>query len=98
MIVEPITPDQLLDERALSRLRWRCRRGMLENDLFVERFLNRYANFLTNRQAQSLADLMELGDNDLLDLHLGRKSLVQVDATLERDDVIEVLGMLREPR
>jgi antitoxin CptB len=27
--------DQILDERALSRLRWRCRRGLLENDLFI---------------------------------------------------------------
>ena len=26
-----------LDERALSKLRWRCRRGLLENDLFIER-------------------------------------------------------------
>ena len=31
--------DQLLDPRGLSRLVWRCRRGMLENDLFLERFL-----------------------------------------------------------
>jgi antitoxin CptB len=29
----------LLDERDLSKLRWRCRRGLLENDLFIERFL-----------------------------------------------------------
>ncbi len=91
-------PDQLLDERALSRLRWRCRRGMLENDLFVERFLLRYAGSLTNRQAQGLGTLMELSDNDLLDLHLGKKTLGQVDAALERDDVIEVLEMLREHR
>ena len=27
-----------IDERALSKLRWRCRRGLLENDLFIERF------------------------------------------------------------
>ena len=91
-------PDQLLDERALSRLRWRCRRGMLENDLFVERFLSRYASSLTARQAHGLGLLMELSDNDLLDLHLGKKTLGQVDAALNRDDVIEVLGMLREQR
>ena len=28
-----------LSERGLSKLRWRCRRGLLENDLFIERFL-----------------------------------------------------------
>ena len=27
---------------ASSKLRWRCRRGLLENDLFIERFFNRY--------------------------------------------------------
>jgi antitoxin CptB len=96
MIVDQADTDQLLDERALSRLRWRCRRGMLENDLFVERFLLRYAGTLTTRQAQALGILMELSDNDLLDLHLGKKTPVQLDAGLGRDDVIEVLGMLRE--
>jgi threonine aldolase len=28
--------DQPIGERELSRLRWRCRRGLLENDLFIE--------------------------------------------------------------
>ena len=27
--------DALLDTRALSKLHWRCRRGLLENDLFI---------------------------------------------------------------
>jgi antitoxin CptB len=96
MTVGQADTDQLLDERALSRLRWRCRRGMLENDLFVERFLLRYAATLTTRQAEGLRILMELSDNDLLDLHLGKKTPSQLDAGLARDDVIEVLGMLRE--
>ena len=26
----------LIDERELSKLRWRCRRGLLENDLFIK--------------------------------------------------------------
>lgn len=41
--------------------------------------------------------LMELSDNDLLDVNLARKTLAQVDAQLDRDDVREVLKMLREP-
>jgi antitoxin CptB len=40
---------------------------------------------------------MDLGDNDLLDLNLGRKTLAQVDAALVREDVQRVLGMLRKP-
>ena len=27
-----------VDATRLSRLRWQCRRGLLENDLFIERF------------------------------------------------------------
>jgi antitoxin CptB len=85
-----------IDQRALSKLRWRCRRGLLENDLFIERFFKKYAAVLTVKQAQGLSLLMELSDSDLLDLNMERKSLEQVDANLIRDDVSEVLSMLRE--
>ena len=88
--------DELIDERALSKLRWRCRRGLLENDLFIERFFNRFASVLTVKHAQGMGALMDLSDNDLLDLHLGRKSLAQVDPVLDCADVSEVLNMLRE--
>ena len=30
--------NQPISERALSKLKWRCRRGLLENDLFIARF------------------------------------------------------------
>ena len=62
------TSDALLDERGLSKLRWRCRRGLLENDLFIEKFFARHASGLTVRQAEALGVLMDLSDNDLLDL------------------------------
>ena len=88
-------PDPLMDERALSKLRWRCRRGMLENDLFLERFFDRHGKALTERNGHALGELMDLSDNDLLDLHLGRKALAEIDACLDRDDVAEVLAMLR---
>lgn len=88
--------EELLDERGLSRLKWRCRRGLLENDIFIERFFRRFESVLTVKQSQGLSALMELGDNDLLDLHLARKTLAQVDADLDRDDVREVLNMLRD--
>ncbi len=88
--------DAPLDERALSKLKWRCRRGLLENDLFIERFFRRFESSLTVRQAQGLGALMDLSDNDLLDLNLGRKTLSQVDESLARDDVQEVLNMLKK--
>jgi len=90
--------DQLLDERALSKLRWRCRRGLLENDLFIVRFFDRYDKTLNVRQAHALGVLMDLSDNDLLDLFLARKSLAQVEATLDSADFQEILKMVRETR
>ncbi len=83
-----------LDERSLSRLRWRCRRGMLENDLFVERFFQRHAHGLTIRQGRGLHVLMELADNDLLDLLLRRSEL---PPALDRPEVSEVLQLMRQP-
>jgi len=78
-------------------LRWRCRRGLLENDIFIARFFEKFESSLTVKQAQGLTALMDLSDNDLLDLHLGRKTLAQVQPDLARDDVSEVLSMLRAP-
>jgi antitoxin CptB len=89
--------EDRIDERALSKLQWRCRRGLLENDLFIARFFQRFSAQLTVRQALALGALMELSDNDLLDVHLARKSLAQVDVQLDTADVQEVLTMLREP-
>ncbi len=89
--------DELIDPRALSKLKWRCRRGLLENDIFIDRFFRRYESTLTVKQAQGLSALMDLSDNDLLDLNLARQSLSQIDADLDRDEVREVLSMLRNP-
>lgn len=85
-----------VEKAILNRLRWRCRRGLLENDLFLERFFERYADVISMRQALALEALMELNDHELLDLHLGRKQLSQVQSHLDREDVREVLSMLKE--
>jgi antitoxin CptB len=82
----------LIDERALSKLRWRCRRGLLENDLFVERFFQRHEATLTEGQASGLLVLMDLPDNDLLDLLLRRK---EPEGELVQADVLEVLSLMR---
>jgi antitoxin CptB len=83
-----------IDERALSKLRWRCRRGLLENDLFVERFFARCEGVVTQQQAAGLNLLMDLPDNDLLDLLLRR---AEPEGDLVRDDVTDVLRLMRRP-
>jgi len=85
--------DTALDATSLSRLKWRCRRGMLENDLFVERFFQRHGDTLTVGQARGLEALMDLADNDLLDLLMARREL---QPELDRPEVQEVLALLRQ--
>ena len=81
-----------LDERSLSRLKWRCRRGLLENDLFIERFFRRHEETITTRQAAGLQTLMDLADNDLLDLFLARR---EPQGEADRPEVHEVLALMR---
>jgi len=81
-----------IDAAALSKLRWRCRRGLLENDLLIERLFARGS--LTPAAAAGLEALMPLADNDLLDLFLGRTKPTR---ELDRPEVHEVLQGVRAP-
>jgi len=82
----------MIGERALSKLRWRCRRGLLENDLLIERFFNRHAEGISLTLAEGLTSLMDLADNDLLDLLLRRK---EPSGEMDTAAVREVLAELR---
>jgi len=86
--------EAVLDIRRLSKLRWRCRRGLLENDLFIERFFREHEATMTEPDAQALERLMDLGDNDLLDLLLARR---EPEGELATADVRRLLSLLRTP-
>jgi len=85
-------PDDSISVRALSKLKWRCRRGLLENDLFIARFFDRHESRLTFGQAHALEKLMDLADNDLLDLLMRRK---EPEAELATPPVIALLALMR---
>ncbi len=93
-----------LDERALSKLKWRSRRGMLENDLFMERFFTKHETRLTTDDEAGLYALMDLSDNDLMDLLLSRKQLHEVqirdlqssNGHVTQQQVVDVLTKLKE--
>jgi len=88
------TAARPLDASALGKLRWRCRRGLLENDLLLERFFAR-AEPVNEDDAAALALLMELADNDLLDVFLGRR---EPPPQLDRPDVRRVVAAVRAAR
>lgn len=56
----------------MHRLRWRARRGLLENDIVLERYFEAHQNGLSDEQIRGLDILLDLTDPDLLNLILGR--------------------------
>jgi antitoxin CptB len=62
-----------MDQAALNRLRWRCRRGMLENDLILTRFLDGRGDQITDAELAALESILQLNDNDLWEMLSGRK-------------------------
>jgi antitoxin CptB len=85
---ENATPD----DAALRRLRWRARRGLLENDLLIGRFLDRHGKTLDAAQNRALLKLLELPDTELLDLLLAR---TEPGPLLATDEVRALLARLR---
>jgi antitoxin CptB len=77
-----------------ARLRWRARRGLLENDLIVTRFLDAHEASLTDEEVDAFSRLMELADNELMDLLLARK---EPEGETDLPHVRALLARLRDP-
>ncbi|MCB6184743.1 succinate dehydrogenase assembly factor 2 [Leeia sp. TBRC 13508] len=56
-----------------DKIRWRSRRGLLELDIILERFLISEWNGLTKEEQDIYVEILEELDNDLLDLINERK-------------------------
>jgi antitoxin CptB len=80
------------DPTKRARLRWRSRRGLLENDLILTRFLDWHETTLTDEEVDAFSRLMELSDNDLMDLLLNRK---QPEGQIDLPHVHALLARLR---
>ena len=62
----------MIDERTWSRLRWRCRRGLLENNILLTRFLDRVGRDMPETDLAALDVLLDMSDNALWDVLSGR--------------------------
>ncbi len=81
------------DPAKRARLRWRSRRGLLENDLILTRFLDAHENTLSDEEVDALTRLLALSDNDLMAMLLGQK---EPDEGLDLPHVKALLARLRE--
>ena len=77
---------------ARRRLRWRARRGLLENDVIITRFLERHGDEMTLDDMVTFEALLDLTENELLDLLLARSD---VPDALDVPDVRAMLDRLR---
>ena len=59
-----------MDAVARNRLYWKCRRGLLELDIVLQRFIP----ILREEDVRPLDDLLDLPDNDLWDIIAGRSA------------------------
>jgi antitoxin CptB len=75
-----------------ARLRWRSRRGLLENDLILTRFLDAHELDLSDADVDALTRLLDASDNALLDLLLAR---AEPEGELDLPHVRALLARLR---
>jgi antitoxin CptB len=80
-------------ELARARLRWRARRGLLENDLILTRFLDQYEEQLSDEDVLSLTKLFQLDDNQLLEILLGKREPAGEYYT---DNICRLVKQIRE--
>ena len=69
--------SSILSPEFMSRLRWRCRRGLLELDIVLGRFIEHRYPQLNDEQRVVFDELLDMADNDLWSLVTGNKELKQ---------------------
>ncbi len=89
-MTESLTQNHQDDPAKRARLRWRARRGLLENDLILTRYLDANEESMTDEEVDAFSRLMELSDITLMDLLMAKKGpeaevdLPHVRALLQR--------------
>lgn len=92
---------EILREAEQRRLAWRCRRGMLELDIVLQRFVSHHFDGLTLAEMAHFDVMLELPDNHFWDLiqEVSSPSLLAKSGLRPMDaDQQSVLNKLRASR
>ncbi len=68
-------------DKNLQRVRWRARRGLLELDIVLGRFIDAHYARLDEKEKQAFEELLDMPDNPLWDMITGRAELGVQEAT-----------------
>jgi len=72
-----------------SCLLWRCRRGIREMDLLLQRFMECRYDQLSDAEKQAFAGLLEQPDLEIMDWIMGR-------GTLPPEPLLSIIKMIRD--
>lgn len=70
-----------MNDTERARLRWRCRRGLLELDLLLQRFVEHAYSALNDDDRRTFDRLLTLADADLLALLQGEGTTADPELT-----------------
>lgn len=71
--------------KELERVRWRCRRGLLELDIVLGRFVEHHFAELDEAGRKAFDTLLEMPDNPLWDMIAGKQEAAEeLQALLEK--------------
>ena len=79
----------MFDSIRKAKLRWRCRRGMLELDLMLQRFIESYLSQLNEVELVDFESLLSYPDPDLFSWLMGSAS----PENKELDHLVELIQL-----
>jgi antitoxin CptB len=69
-----------ITDEEIRRLSWRCRRGLLELDIVLQRFSENHLRDLNKLELLAFDSLLDLPDNEFLDVLTSKVSFINIEA------------------
>ena len=84
-----------MTDEEVRRLSWRCRRGLLELDIVLQRFSENHVAALSKQELLAFDGLLDLPDNEFLDVVTLRINFSNVEALMNKKlDAIAMQSVL----
>ena len=84
-----------MTDEEVRRLSWRCRRGLLELDIVLQRFSENHVAALSKQELLAFDGLLDLPDNEFLDVVTLRINVSNVEALMNKKlDVMAIQSVL----
>jgi len=80
-----------MTDEEVRRLSWRCRRGLLELDIVLQRFSENHVAALSKQELLAFDGLLDLPDNEFLDVVTLRINVSNVEALMNKK--LDVMAM-----